>query len=72
MNKWKYVEKYFQSSVILQLSVAPTAAVTFVAFGDEIWSPQIHRPKIDASEFPPISQFTAKLIAFYKMGCFHV
>ena len=33
---------------------------------DEIWLPQIHRPKFVARAFAPIALVRAKLMAFYK------
>ena len=57
-----------QNLGFLRLSLVPTAAVTFVTFGDEVWSPQIHHPKFVPRAFPPIPTFRGKLVAFYKMG----
>ena len=32
--------------------LGPTAAMSFIVLGDEIWSPEIHRPKFVARAFP--------------------
>ena len=50
------------------LSLVPTAAITFVALGDEIWLPQFIAQS-SSPDFPlELPTFSAKLIAFYKMG----
>ena len=52
-------------------SLVPTAAITFVASGNEIWSSQIHHPK-SPEHSHQLPTFSAKLIAFYKKGFYHV
>ena len=44
------------SMVKCLLCLGPTAAMTFIVLGDEIWSPQIHRPKFVARAFSPIAR----------------
>ena len=38
------------------LFLVPTAAMTFIVLGDEIWSPQIHCPKFVTRAFPPLAR----------------
>ena len=45
----------FRQVAVLYLYLVPTAAMTFIVLGDEIWSPQLHHPKFVARAFPPIS-----------------
>ena len=40
----------------IYLCLVPTAAITFIALGNEIWSPQIHCPKFIARAFPPLAR----------------
>ena len=50
-----HLEKQREKSDFTLLNLVPTVAITFVALGDEICSPQIHRPKFVARAFPPIA-----------------
>ena len=60
-EKWKLVDHQ---------SLVSTAVIPFVVLGDKVWSPCIRRQSSSSQDSHQLSTFSAKLIIFYKIGCF--